>query len=498
MNWRTGPFKRGGGGSSPATDPWISLDGRLGAPAATIQHPHLLDTYHPGGPVDGRYRWPTTAALNYQPQWEVAGVDYAVGYPAATSFTDWYTYGTAGHTGVSVSGQVLRLDTGFVGPLDSIDFSTSSSHGSAELSITNLANVVVSNCKFGAVVSSSGIINTDVNSSGLTVIYCVVDAGTPNNQTSSVVNCNGGGTIIITYNWFKNAEGSFVDIVNVHGGAVTYKYNLVERGSTWPPLHLNTLEFNTGQANSADIEFNAVYQEPGAAGGEFFQVYDGSGGTLGNSTIAYNTMIANISSTIATVHATSTAYAIGAIVTVAGGGAPYYAFSPPLRNNSTTYGVGDAIIVPSATVSDWFTCTAGGISSGSTPAGYGTCAVGATVTDGGATFQGKAASDTVSSASSAPSFSGAGPDQRVADGSVAWLGRKYAVSYMLHGTSADFPTTLTGTTYPIHDNFVDLTGAQGNGSGGEAGKGMFYPSSFTGWTVSNNYAMPTGNAVNYP
>lgn len=66
-------------------NPWSSVDGSLNAPPGTPQFPNLLNTYHPGGIPDSRYAWPSTRSLNIstgnfiQPQWKVAGVDYAVG-----------------------------------------------------------------------------------------------------------------------------------------------------------------------------------------------------------------------------------------------------------------------------------------------------------------------------------------------------------------------------------------------------------------------------------
>ena len=52
-----------------------------------------------------------------------------------------------------------------------------------------------------------------------------------------------------------------------------------------------------------------------------------------------------------------------------------------------------------------------------------------------------------------------------------------AMSYMVHaGGSQNLGIG--------HDNYFDATGAFG----------PFYPGSFTGWTLSNNYDMTTGNA----
>jgi len=71
--------------ASGGSDPFASLDGRSGATGASPQLPNILNTFHPSGPADGRYFWPSTSAFksatgNYQqPQWRVAGVDYAVG-----------------------------------------------------------------------------------------------------------------------------------------------------------------------------------------------------------------------------------------------------------------------------------------------------------------------------------------------------------------------------------------------------------------------------------
>src|SRR5207302_844134 len=57
--------------------------------------------------------------------------------------------------------------------------------------------------------------------------------------------------------------------------------------------HPNYLQFGSGNATSVDVEFNTSYQTTALSGGEGYQFYDnGSGGTISNATLAYNTMIA--------------------------------------------------------------------------------------------------------------------------------------------------------------------------------------------------------------
>ena len=64
-------------------------------------------------------------------------------------------------------------------------------------------------------------------------------------------------------------------------------------------------------------------------------------------------------------------------------------------------------------------------------------------------------------------------------------GINIAMSYLLHGTSgAQFPTAITGTA-SIHDNYFDASGAYG----------IFYPNTFNGWSLYNNYNMATGTLL---
>ena len=64
-------------------------------------------------------------------------------------------------------------------------------------------------------------------------------------------------------------------------------------------------------------------------------------------------------------------------------------------------------------------------------------------------------------------------------------GNNMAMSYLLHGTSgAQFPTAITGTA-SIHDNYFDASGAYG----------VFYPNTFNGWSLYNNYNMATGTLL---
>jgi hypothetical protein len=60
-----------------------------------------------------------------------------------------------------------------------------------------------------------------------------------------------------------------------------------------------------------------------------------------------------------------------------------------------------------------------------------------------------------------------------------------AMSYLLHGNSGtQYPTALKGTA-TIYDNYFDITSAYG----------VFYPNSFSGWSIYNNSDMVTGAAI---
>ncbi|MEY9183913.1 Ig-like domain-containing protein [Bradyrhizobium sp. USDA 313] len=238
-------------------------DGSLNASTGAPQLPNLLDGYA------------------VRPSWEVAGVDYAVGVPADTQLKDWQTLSGPG---ITVSGNMVRIDGQAGVHLDGIDFST---NGGAFVYLTNSPDAVITNCKFQATTPTS-LIDAGPGSPNLTVEHCTLIGGADGSALIS-----GSGNVVVQYNWMKDFPQHAVEI----GGStdLTYKYNLIENGGTVAGSHLNYLQqTGTGVTNKIDIEFNTSYETPSAASGEGYQfdINDGSNsGTLVDPIFAYNTMI---------------------------------------------------------------------------------------------------------------------------------------------------------------------------------------------------------------
>ena len=253
-------------------------DGFAAAPAGIVQHPTLLQGYAARAP------------------WRVAGVDYAVGVPATTTLTDWQSLSGAGIT-VNTSSNDVRVDNTSGVTFNGVDFSL---HGGAYLFFVNSPNGKVLNSKFGGsnlTTIPSAVIAADSASPGLTVEYNTID-GAGAGSGSGLVLVNGSGTTTMEYNWFKNFPSQVLEENQAAGltFSIVYKYNFIEQGAQGAGAHMNYLQFISGTSTSADIEFNASYQNPPPTGtnpGEGYQFYDnGTGGAIQNVTLTYNTIIA--------------------------------------------------------------------------------------------------------------------------------------------------------------------------------------------------------------
>lgn len=236
-------------------------DGSLNASTGASQLPNLLDGYA------------------VRPSWEVAGVDYAVGVPAGTQLKDWQTLSGPG---ITISGNMVRIDGQSGVHLDGIDFST---NGGAFLYLTNSPDAVVTNSKFQSD-TPTALIDAGPGSPNLTVQHCTLIGGS---SGSSLISA--GGNVDIEYNLMKDYPQHAVET----GGDTNliYKYNVLENGGTVAGQHLNYLQLGGGGNIKLDIEFNTTYETPSPASGEGFQFYNNdltNPGTV-SANFAYNTMI---------------------------------------------------------------------------------------------------------------------------------------------------------------------------------------------------------------
>jgi hypothetical protein len=242
-------------------------DGSANAPTGTPQYPHLLDSY------------------TLRPPWQVAGVDYYVGYPAGTVLKDPTVIANL-PAGASrdTTNHMIRINASNV-TLDGFDFSL---HGGYAVYIANgsWTGTRIINSYFKvpgfAVLVQGTAANTYVG-------YCVIDG---DSATSCVVGelLSIGNGATVEYNWIKNAPQHFLS--SGGNGTVVYRYNLLDQGAFCPGAHLNYLQFGGGVSPLVDVEFNTTYQLPQAAGGEGFQFYNNGGSSNDSSICAYNTMLA--------------------------------------------------------------------------------------------------------------------------------------------------------------------------------------------------------------
>jgi hypothetical protein len=243
-------------------------DGRDGASKLPIQHPNLLRVYVLRSPC------------------HVAGVDYAVG-PQQIPTKDPATISMAG-VSVDKSTRTVII-TGNNVTLDGYDFS---SQGGYQVYISG-ANDTISNSNFVLGSNTGGyLIDGGSSASKLTISNNTMDASSGGNETS-LIGFAGSGAIILENNWFKNFPQHVLELIQGPGTtfSVVYKYNLIENGGVLP-AHLNYLQFGGGHATSVDVEYNTGYQT-NLSGGETFQFYNNAGGSIDNSTLAYNTTIAS-------------------------------------------------------------------------------------------------------------------------------------------------------------------------------------------------------------
>jgi hypothetical protein len=227
--------------------------------------------------------------LAARPAWQVAGVDYFVGCPAATVFQDPQTQGPAG-TSYSVVGSIRNLNINANNVvLDGFDFSL---HSGIGLFIGG-NNCTVQNCRF---VNNSYGGSYQVDNAGINTLIqnCTVDgSGAANTGQASLIKHEGAGLLTLFNNWFRNFPQQVLE--NVLGPAdhysIQYKANLIDEGGLNPVAHLNYMQHANGTCDNCEVQFNTARQVT-SVGGEGWQFYmDGAGGgTINNINVHHNTV----------------------------------------------------------------------------------------------------------------------------------------------------------------------------------------------------------------
>ena len=252
-------------------------DGSANAPAGAAQYPSLLSGYA------------------VRPSWNVAGVDYRVGFPTGQSFTNIRTSQPAN---TSLSGNTLFVNADNV-TINGYDFTAG---GGVAISCAGHNNLTITNCNLGGTnylaLSTSPI---DFRGNGLTVTYNVIDggattAGATGNETglffvfpNNTTLCN----VTIQYNWLKNSPAQVIEYVATLNANIDFRFNFIDNFPIFSGAHMNYQQLGNG-TTAAVWNFNCTRQLANNGGAEGPQWYPGAGGTmtLNNSSISNNVFLA--------------------------------------------------------------------------------------------------------------------------------------------------------------------------------------------------------------
>jgi hypothetical protein len=220
-----------------------SKDGSANAPANTPQMPILLEGYAT------------------RPPWNVAGVDYAVGYPSGTTLNAPSTIHMAGVV-VDNLNHVVRVIGNNV-TLSGYDFSLGGGWG---VSVNGGIGVTIQNSRFVVGRNGHTLIYISPNASNVTVQNNWMDGG--GTSTQILVGANGAGTTTIQYNLIQNAWGQNLVMSSYVGGENwIVQYNVIANAG---------LGFNSG------------------AHGDWIQTYNMPGKDTNSFEVRFNTFVQNV------------------------------------------------------------------------------------------------------------------------------------------------------------------------------------------------------------
>lgn len=266
----------------------VYADGFANASAGSVQHATLLNGYHAGGGSSTRAK-----GNGYQPPWNAAGVDYAVGYNSVPS-QDPATIAISG-TSVNTSTRTVSV-TGNNVTIDGYDFSL---HSGYVVEIQSGAtNTTITNCNFANGTNNDVyLIFGKAGASGITVKYNTIQGGTSSGNNSSLIHFDSSGTHVVQYNWINNFRAHAIEFGQASSVTFTgdVRWNMMEIGGIVASAHLNYIQFNAGTASAFNADFNTVYQTVQPSTGEVFQIATGIVGplTLNNPSVSYNALISS-------------------------------------------------------------------------------------------------------------------------------------------------------------------------------------------------------------
>jgi hypothetical protein len=242
----------------PPPTPSTYNDGTAGAPQGIIQASGALSGYTLRAP------------------WHVPGVDYAVGIPLGTVLKDPTLISMAGIT-VDSTNKMIRV-TGNNLVLDSYDFTL---HGGYEIYTIGATNTTVQN-------SNVFEIETDAQSSGLTVRNCLLDDGERTSSIQTLILQTGSGNLVVQYNWLKGYQADAI-VPGASGANVDIRFNLFEDGLSQAGASLYAINASLPYFASATIDYNTFLQHNLSSWGENLAI--GSPKNPENFEFGYNTLI---------------------------------------------------------------------------------------------------------------------------------------------------------------------------------------------------------------
>ncbi len=244
-------------------------------------------------PRAGTPQFPTLlAAYPARPSWRVAGVDYQVGTPSGTVLKDPLTLKLPG-VSVNVSQHTVVV-TGAAVVLDGYDFSL---EGGWNVYVEG-ANDVIQNSNFKVGVNNLVPIQGAAGASNLSIAHTTIDGGglgVVGNPGAiwSLISYLGNG-LNANHNWLKYAPQH---IIEVRGGRLVEKRNLINNLGYAPGAHPNAVQFCGGVSSSSVVSYNTIYNPQPVNGypnmnNEDLQVEGQCSGTVLNTTMTNNVVIA--------------------------------------------------------------------------------------------------------------------------------------------------------------------------------------------------------------
>ena len=233
-----------------------SIDGKKRAPVQTAQFPTLLSKYRA------------------RPPWNVAGVDYAVGYAAGTALKDPMTGPLPAGVARYSANHIFQI-TGNNVVISGWDFSL---QGGWQVKATNANNPIIENnyFKIGAnglqPISLLGVPN-GFTGQGATIINNVIDGNNVDIGGSALIAASRGGAFVIQYNLIENAGSDLIHAgadTLASGVATTYdvRYNVLKNAGQQTSGHPDWFQtFANNHYNNITIDYNTAIQTSYPPGG---------------------------------------------------------------------------------------------------------------------------------------------------------------------------------------------------------------------------------------